>query len=541
MLRSRLPYTATLLLASLALALAAFAQQPPAVSTDAPAASVSAAPYRVGEKLSYSVSYSNFSSAAHAETYVAGRGRYFDREGVELRAHVETVDVVSAALLRLNNYYFSFVDPATGQPFRAHSQTAEATPPAKLQGASLVQPLDVTTIQTPLSGAPAGAAPDLLSALFRLRALPLAPGARFEFTAEHAGTLYQAELRVEARQTINTPAGSFNTLRARVRFRNNDDADDLRLHINFSDDERRIPVLVTARVRNGEVRAALASDEIVLPVAPDGLAAVATPNTRPTPTTLPPDPGNPDARPRPTTTPRTAPTPTGGRAANATDELPFSVGEQLNFNFFLGNSQQPVGTASFQVRGRSRYFDREGIQFSATMATNQALDKVFSVRDQINSYVDATTLLPFRSEMQIQEGTHRLRGIVQLDQERGGAILHDGSRAEIPAGTYDLVSILYALRSFDLTPPKRNSVALLLNKRLRVLHIDSVARENINVGGQSISAFQLALSTDDPQGGRLALRLWVGTDRRRIPLRLVATTPLGPVRADLAIIPVARQ
>ena len=537
MLRRRLPHTATLLLASLALALAASAQQPPAVTTtNAP---VSAAPYRVGERLSYSVSFSNFPSAAHAETYVAGRGRYFDREGVELRAHVETVGVVSAALLRLDSYYFSFVDPATGLPFHVHAETADTAPPAELQDASLARPPDVTTIRTPPAAAPAGAAPDLLSALHRLRALPLAVGARFEFTAEHAGTLYQAELRVEGRQTINTPAGSFNTLPARVRVRNNDDADDLRLRVYFTDDERHVPVLITARLRSGEVRAALASDEIVLPVAPDGLAAVPTPNARPTPTTLPPDPGNPDARPRPTP-PRTTPTPAPGRAANA-DDLPFSVGEQLNFNFFLGNAQQPVGTASFQVRGRSRYFDREGIQFSATMATNQALDQVFSVRDQINSYVDATTLLPFRSEMQIQEGTHRLRGIVQLDQERGGAILHDGTRVEIPAGTYDLVSILYALRAFDLTPPKRNSVALLLNKRLRVLHIDSVARENINVGGQSISAFQLALSTDDPQGGRLALRLWVGTDRRRIPLRVVATTPLGPVRADLAIIPVARQ
>jgi hypothetical protein len=175
------------------------------------------------------------------------------------------------------------------------------------------------------------------------------------------------------------------------------------------------------------------------------------------------------------------------------------------------------------------------------MATNQALDRVFPVRDQISSYVDATTLLPFRAELQIQEGTHRLRGVVTLDQEAGRAILHDGTRVEVPAGTYDLLSVFYALRAFDLTPPRRNAVVLLLNKRPRLLYINSVARENINVGGRSISAYQLAISTDDAQGDRLSLRLWVGTDRRRLPLRLTATTPLGPVRADLAIIPLERQ
>jgi hypothetical protein len=522
------------MLASLAASAALAQQRQSAPLANAPA---SPAPYRVGERLGYSVSFSNFTSAAHAETYVAGRGRYFDREGVELRAHVETVGVVSAALLKFNSYYFAFVDPGTGHAYRTHAQAADATPPAEIQDAALLRPLDLTSVQTPASAAPASAAPDLISTLFRLRTLSLAPGARLEFTTEYAGVRYEAELRVEGRETVNTPAGSFNTLAARLRVRNNDAADDLRLRVNFSDDERRVPVLLTARLPSGEVRIALASDEIVVPVATEQLAAAPALDPLPTPTT--PDPANPDARPRPTPA-RPAPTPAAVPSAVPGD-LPFAVGEQLNFNFFLGNSPLPVGTASFQVRARARYFNRDGIQFSATMATNQALDRLFAVRDQITSYVDSATLLPFRSEMQIQEGSHRLRGVITLDQERGGAVAYDGTRLEIPAGTYDLVSILYAMRSFDLAPPKRNAVVLLLNKRPRLLFITSVARETINVGGQNISAFQLALTTDDAQGDRLALRLWVGADRRRLPLRLTATTPLGPVRADLAIIPLARH
>jgi hypothetical protein len=51
----------------------------------------------------------------------------------------------------------------------------------------------------------------------------------------------------------------------------------------------------------------------------------------------------------------------------------------------------------------------------------------------------------------------------------------------------------------------------------------------------------LALNTSDSDGDKLALRLWVSTDKRRLPLRLTAVTPLGPVRADLVIIPTALQ
>jgi len=52
---------------------------------------------------------------------------------------------------------------------------------------------------------------------------------------------------------------------------------------------------------------------------------------------------------------------------------------------------------------------------------------------------------------------------------------------------------------------------------------------------------QLSLTTTDPQPDKYALRLWVSDDRRRLPLRVTANTAIGPVRADLAIIPVARQ
>jgi hypothetical protein len=68
------------------------------------AQSLTAQAFRVGEKLTYSVSFSNFPIAAHVQFYVAGRGAYFNREGYELRAHVETVEQVRAALLALDNY-----------------------------------------------------------------------------------------------------------------------------------------------------------------------------------------------------------------------------------------------------------------------------------------------------------------------------------------------------------------------------------------------------------------------------------------------------
>src|SRR5687768_17614889 len=51
----------------------------------------SPAPYKAGERLTYSVSFSNFVSAAHIEILVAGRGTLAGREGIMLKSHVETI------------------------------------------------------------------------------------------------------------------------------------------------------------------------------------------------------------------------------------------------------------------------------------------------------------------------------------------------------------------------------------------------------------------------------------------------------------------
>ena len=517
----RLSLTFTFLLIFLALSVSLSAQQ---AADGAGPGEFSLAPYQSGEKLTYNVSFSNFASAAHVEIFNAGRGQFFNREGIELRANVQTVGVVRAALYAIHNEYTAYVDPQTGLPFRTRFQNLEGAAGGSAPGSPNAGGQPAPAI------ANASATYDLLSALFRLRALPLAQGATYPISVQGGdGVRYEAELRVTGREAVKTPAGTFNAITTQLRVRNNPTANNYRLRIYFSDDERHIPVLLVARLKTGEIRAQLASSELLEATPPPvEVAPLQTPTPQPTPRRTPVLPAAPS-------------TVEDTTAESSSDELPFKVGEQLNFIFFLGNAPQPVGTASYQVRARNRYSGRDGFWLSATMATSIALQQLFPVSNKIETYVDAKSLLPFRSELQIREGTHRVQGVVSLDQERGAAIATDGQPLEIPVGTYDLVSILYALRSFDLTPPRRNAVSILINKRPRTLSITSLSRETIQLGGKSIPAYQLALATDDAQGDRFNLRLWVGADRRHLPLRLTATTPLGPVRAELSIIPLTTQ
>ena len=83
-------------------------------------------PYRVGERLTYHVSFASFMNVAHVELFIAARGTFFGRDAIELHAHVETTGVISAALYALNNDYTTYVDSSTGLPFRAQEVVREA-------------------------------------------------------------------------------------------------------------------------------------------------------------------------------------------------------------------------------------------------------------------------------------------------------------------------------------------------------------------------------------------------------------------------------
>jgi hypothetical protein len=460
----------------------------------------SQAPYRLGERLTYDISFSNFISAAHVEIRVVAAGTFWGREALLLRGHVETTGVVSVALLAINDDYTSYVDPQTGLPFRSE----------------LISRDGVRAIET-TQDLGAGLY-DFVSAVYRVRATSLTDGSTQRFSVRSGPDEYQVELKVNGHQTVKTKAGSFSAIATQVRIASN--ASTRNIKVFFSDDERHLPVLATTRLSGGEVRAELAAADVIKP---------AEPVTSPTPAISPAPVTNPTPRP------------TNPTNDHSLDALPFKIGEQLNYQVFLGTLPTPAGTASFQVRARSNNFSRDGLQYTVQAQTTPAVQRMYVANDQISSWVDVKTLLPFRTEMRLVEGSFRSNQTLSINQDYGVATTDQNKKIEIPVGTHDYLSFFYLARTFNLSPPRRNAVSLLVNNKPKTLIITSLKRETIQLGSQSIATIQVSLTTDDAQPDKFQLRAWISDDPRRLPLRLTAVTELGPLRADLAIIPLNAQ
>jgi len=89
---------------------------------------------------------------------------------------------------------------------------------------------------------------DVISGIYYLGSQPLAPDAVYSFPLNDGGRTTQVEARVEAREEVKTPAGTFQTVRVQPRAGTGVLKDRGQVWIWYSDDAARIPVQMRARM-----------------------------------------------------------------------------------------------------------------------------------------------------------------------------------------------------------------------------------------------------------------------------------------------------
>src|SRR5207253_9366116 len=103
------------------------------------------------------------------------------------------------------------------------------------------------------------------------------------------------------------------------------------------------------------------------------------------------EPATVNPTPTPTTSPKIVPT------SGVSLDLTFKVGEQLNYRVFVGNTNTAIGSMNLSLKTRGRFFNRDGLQFTWLAQTSGG--GILPIKDQMTSFVDPETLIPFRTEI----------------------------------------------------------------------------------------------------------------------------------------------
>jgi hypothetical protein len=486
----------------------------------------------VGERLVYNVSWSSFASAARLEMEVAGQGQFFGQESYQLRTRVETLGQVRSLFGDIENQYTSYVNLKNAVPYRVvssiHQGQKKAEEIAILDHAKQQAVFsDDSTVKLP------GGTYDLPSLVYGLRLRTLSASSKFKLHALLGKELIELEAVVKGRERVVSQVGAYNTIQIKFYPRNGK-YDKYRGYLWLSDDAQRLPVLIKARLSFGEIRAELINVTVATrPETP--LAKLITPRDEAgNPSSPLPGPGNPlPPGPEPGLPTNGHKPPAGVEPPPAPRDFPFVVGERLNYDIAWGNFPS-VGKASFEVRQQGMLGKNRVYEFFGEASSVGAARTLINVNDQLSSLALVDTLVPVRTDLRLREGKRSKQITATYDWPKNQASLSSGTQTEVRPGTYDLLSLFYAVRAADLkVGAKRDFPFLDANHRLQMVTIRVVKQESIGGPLGTREALQIDVLAPEPAKILLA-QVWISNDARRLPLYLVTRTRFGELRFQLS-------
>ncbi|MBP7377022.1 MAG: DUF3108 domain-containing protein [Pyrinomonadaceae bacterium] len=451
---------------------------------------------RIGEKLSYNVAFESFPNVAFFETAVVSRGKFSGRDAVELRGRMKTFDIVSAAFSLIDETRTVYAAPDTGLPlYISRTINSEAIP----------KETKYNFLTAPTSNF------DLLTMVFKVREA----GGNGTFSFDEDGESFVATFAGGLAEKVKTDAGEFDTVVSTVQSTYFDVRGIKELQVNLSSDEFRIPVLIRFKTVKGQFVCKLS-----------GLTVEEVRSADPTPT--------PAGTPVPAATPKPRPTPEPYLDNQPLlRELAFALGETLEYK--ITSAGQETGKVVLQAKERKLIQNIDTLVLTAKATNISASNKPFVLGDAVTARVNPETLAPFGFEVKFNGQLASFNQTAVFDA-RTGAITAGAAKADSPVGTHSLLSLVYAMRSFNLKPSKNTTnpvndtrVAVFWGDKTYIFVLRPNDVETITLNGEKIAAQMIAVKTGNPQLDALSIKVWLSIDDSRVPLRISA----GAYQADL--------
>lgn len=220
-----------------------------------PAGADQALAFRIGEKLSYRISWAALMTAATAELAVSEKRAFYGHEAWHFRALARTVDA-ARLLYQLDNQFDSYADSATLASFRYEAYLREQgkseSKVTRMAGEGLPVQNDGPMVRV-LPGTR-----DPLGLLYYLRTVDWSKTRQVRTPVFDGRRLLEVQARVRGNGTVIVPAGKYAATRVELRlFERKKELTDVRIWVWFANDARRAPALMEAQMPFGKLRVEL--------------------------------------------------------------------------------------------------------------------------------------------------------------------------------------------------------------------------------------------------------------------------------------------
>ncbi len=233
--------------------------------------------------------------------------------------------------------------------------------------------------------------------------------------------------------------------------------------------------------------------------------------------------------------------------AFAQGNYPFCEGETVTLSVMYkwGAINTEVGTARLQVDSLE-WEGQPAYHLTARAWTVPFFDRIYKIRENLQSWVRASDLRPLRFTRSTYEGGYEASNEFNYNWEEGrieADVTFDKKppqKLQIPlkSGEYDLIALLYHMRRLDESSYQDGAtthIRFAIDDNVFDVYIKGMGKENLKIRrmGRRLNAWHLSCSV--VQGalfdGNENLHLWISADENRIPVAARVPLKLGAVQA----------
>lgn len=213
-------------------------------------------------------------------------------------------------------------------------------------------------------------------------------------------------------------------------------------------------------------------------------------------------------------------------------ELPRT--ERLTYSIEFGIIKAGTATLEIRVPERSPVICPT-TEFVSRARSSPFFDHFYPVDDEVRSLVDASTLLPYRHEKRLSEGSYRAEERIVFDREANRVRYANGDTLSVPPTARDVLSSLYEVRR--LRPSPGDSILFVnhTGKKTMLVQVRVLGREMVTtrVGRFRCLKTEPALASGGLFKNQGRLWVWFTDDERMIPVRMESKLSFGSIVAEI--------
>lgn len=222
----------------------------------------------------------------------------------------------------------------------------------------------------------------------------------------------------------------------------------------------------------------------------------------------------------------------------ATDNISFNGNEQVQFKIFYNiiGLYVDAGTASFTT-SIAKINNKPVYHIVGLGTSNPSYDWIFRVRDRYETYIDTSTLKPYRFVRHVEEGGYRKDELVNFNHDERKAISAKGS-FDVPPCIQDVLSAVYYARNIDFSKRaigEKIPFSMFIDDEVHNLYIRYLGKEVVKTKYGIFRAIKfkpMLIGGTVFKGGEL-MTVWVSDDGNHLPLRIESPISVGSVKVDM--------